>query len=80
TLDGDNLSIYWDKPMLDPIMKVDFIFTMLQDKLDALEATDPESAAMIKMILQFGGMQSVSDIQNVWDRTNEFQLSLNFTR
>lgn len=80
TLNGDNLSIYWDKPMLDPIMKVDFIFTLLQDKLDALEAADPQTAAMLKMLLQFGGMQSVADIQNVWDRTNEFQLSLNFSR
>ena len=79
-LDGDNLSIYWDKPMLDPIMKVDFIFTLLQDKLDALAATDPDTAEMITMLLQFGGMQSVADIQNVWDRTNVFELSLNFSR
>lgn len=80
TLDGDNLSIYWDKPMLDPIMKVDFVFTMLQQQLDAMAESDPDTAEMITMLLQFGGMQSIADIQNVWDRTNEFQLSLNFTR
>ena len=79
-LDGDNLSIYWDKPMLDPIMKVDLIFPYLQEKLDALAATNPDTAEMITMLLQFGGMQSVADIQNVWDRTTVFELSLNFSR
>ena len=80
TLDGDNLSIYWDKAMLDPIMKLDFIFPMLQEKLDALEASDPQTAEMIQMLLQFGGMQSVADIQTLWENTTEFELSLNFSR
>ena len=80
SLDGDNLSIYVDKEMLDPIMKLDFIFSWLQEKLDALAATDPDTAEMIQMLLQFGGMQSLTDIQSVWDRTTEFQLSINLKR
>lgn len=35
---------------------------------------------MIQMLLQFGGMQSLTDIQSVWDRTTEFQLSINLKR
>lgn len=79
-LDGDNLAIYWDKAMLDPIMKLDFIYTFLQDKLDALTASDPQTAQMINMLLQFGGMQSISDLKTLWANTTEFELSLNLTR
>lgn len=46
----------------------------------ALAASDPQTAQMINMLLQFGGMQSISDLKTLWANTTEFELSLNLTR
>lgn len=78
TLDGDKLAIYWDKEMLDPIIQLDCIFTFLQTKIDAIE--DEDTAGMINMLLQFAGMQSITDLPDLWQNTNEFYLALNFCR
>ena len=47
-------------------------------KIDAIE--DEDTAGMINMLLQFAGMQSITDLPDLWQNTNEFYLALNFCR
>lgn len=76
--DGEYLSLYIDKEMADPFMKLIIKFIpLLQGKLDEVAAGNP----MFSMIWMMTGIDSLNDIPEIWNNnTNEFLLSINFSQ
>lgn len=84
TASADGLKVYVDKEMAAPFIEALLpALSVLQSKIDAILA-DPgqkDTAILIKMAFGLIGINSLSDIQTVWnENTNELEIALNLTK
>ena len=85
SIDGDNLLIYVDKATCDPIVKPLLpALNALDEKYEALlkseDPDDQQTAQMIAMVFGMCGMSKPSDLIEVWNSTEEFQITLRLER
>ena len=79
--DGDNLKIYADKALCDPIVEALLpALPTLDTILERLVQEENETAGTIKAVLAMLNLEKPSDIATLWKATTEFEIALNFTK
>ena len=83
--DGDNLKIYVDKALCDPIVEALFpalktLDAMLEELSKSDDPDDKATVETVQLIMGMLGLEKPSDFALVWKATTEFEIALNFTK
>lgn len=84
-VDGDNLTIFVDKALCDPIVKplLPALKVLDQEYEELLKSEDPadqQAAQMIATVFGMCGVSKPSDFETIWNATDEFEISLSFEK
>ena len=85
TVDGNNLTIYVDKALCDPIVKpllpaLKVLDQKYEELLKSEDPADQQTAEMIGMVFGMCGITKPSDFETIWNATDEFEISLSFEK
>ncbi len=83
--EGDNLKIYVDKALCDPIVEallpaLPTLDAVLEELAKSEDPGDQETVQMINLVMAMLGLEKPSDLSLVWKATSEFEIALNFTK
>lgn len=83
--DGDNLKIYVDMALCDPIVEallpaLKTLDAVLEELSKSDDPDDKETVETVQLIMGMLGLEKPSDFALVWKATTEFEIALNFTK
>lgn len=79
--EGDGLKVYADKSICGNIITAIIpAAKMLDTVLPELIKDNPEAAQYVQMIKGFLGIEKFADLEAIWKATDEFCITLNFTK